>query len=332
MWWGYRSWVCIMSKKNEISALPERLDYDNLFKTVLQRYFWEALEIFLPALYEAADKTVAPEFLDQELQKVTFDLKEGANRTDLLARIKLKDGTRGLILCHLELQGEGGGDMPTRMYRYKQMIYLKHGEEPVGIAVATAPRPRNEKTSYSWERFGVRIAYDYINVSVAELEDSLLLAEDSRIGLVLYAAKCAYLSGNDESEKFRYLRLISNMWAERGWDKDDKRLILLAADYLINLKNEAYVKEMLAHMGSLKMKEEEREMYVSMFERGYTAKGKEEGRMEGRMEGRVEGSVEERAEIARNMLSKGFSANDILECTRMPREELDTLIKSWNMQ
>ena len=271
-----------MSEKNEISALPERIDYDNLFKTVTRRYFWEALEIFLPVLYEAADKTAAPEFLDKELQKVTFDLKEGVNRTDLLVKIKLKNGAGELILCHLELQhSEGRADMPTRMYKYKQMIYLKHGEEPVGIAVATTPRPRKEKASYSWERFGVRIAYDYINVKVVELEDNLLLTEDSRIGLVLYAAKCAYLSGSDEGEKFRYLRSISDMWAKRGWDKDDKRLILLAVDYLINLKNETYIKEIVEHIESLEMKKGEREMYVSIFERVYTARGEEKGRMEG---------------------------------------------------
>jgi hypothetical protein len=303
-----------MSKKDDISALPERLDYDNLLKTVLQRYFFEALKIFLPALYEAADKTAAPEFLNQEMQKVTFDLNEGPNRADLLVRLKLKNGANELILCHLEAQGEGGGDLPTRMYRYKQMIYLKHGEEPVGIAVITSPRPHREKASYSWGKFGVRIAYDYIHVDVTKLEDDVFLSEDSRIGLVLYAAKCAYLSGGDELKKYQYLRLISNLWAERGWGKDDKRLILLAIDYLINLKDEVYVKEMLTHIGSLKMKEEDKEMYVSMFERGYKAIGKEQGRME------------ERAEIVRTMLSKGFSANDILECTRMPREELDVLM------
>ncbi|MDR1982326.1 MAG: hypothetical protein LBQ08_00815, partial [Holosporaceae bacterium] len=87
------------------SEIPERLDYDNLFKTVMHRYFWEALKIILPALYEAADRSEEPEFLEQELQKVTFDLGEGANRTDLLVRIKLKNGSKELILSHLELQG-----------------------------------------------------------------------------------------------------------------------------------------------------------------------------------------------------------------------------------
>ena len=41
-----------MGKKNKISVPPERLDYDNLFKTVLKRHFWEALKIplFAPDL------------------------------------------------------------------------------------------------------------------------------------------------------------------------------------------------------------------------------------------------------------------------------------------
>jgi len=207
--------------------------------------------------------------------------------------------------------------MPTRMYRYKQMIYLKHGEEPVGIAILTAPRPRGEKSSYSWERFEVRVVYDYINVDVMKLEDEVFLAGDSRIGLVFYAAKCANLSGDDEGEKFRYLRLLSNLWAKHGWDKEDKRIILLAIDYLINLKNETYVKEMLVHISSLKMKEEDKEMYVSMFERGY----KEEGRIEGRMEGRIEG----RMEIAKKLLQRNRPIDEIIEDTTLTREEIENL-------
>jgi hypothetical protein len=294
------------------------MDYDNLFKTVLHRYFWEALKILIPELYEAANVGVTPVFLEQELQKITLDLGEGSNRTDLLVRLELKNGSRELILVHLEIQGEGGGDLAVRMYRYKQMIYLKYGEEPIGIAVVTEPRPHGEKTSYKWERFGVRVAYDYLNAAVIKLEDAVLLAEDNRIGIILYAAKCMWQSGNDERKKFRYLRGITNLWAERGWDRDDKRIILLAIDYLIKLKDESYAQRFVAHMESLSMNEEDREMYVSVFERVYTARGEEKGRTEGRMEGR--------AEIVKNMLKRGFSAKEILECTAMPRDELAALM------
>ena len=318
-----------MDKNDAAHGLPERLDYDNLFKTILRRYFWEALELFLPELYEAADRAAEPEFLEQELQKVTFDLEGGANQADLLTRIKLKSGANELILCHMEVQGEGGGDLPARMHRYRQMIYLKHEEEPIGIAVITAPRPKKEASSYLWERFRVKVSYEYINVDVMKLDDNVLLGNESRIGLVLYAAKCAALSGGNESEKFRYLRILSELWAERGWDKDDKRIILRAIEYLINLKDENYARDISAYVKSMKMKEDDKEMYVSVFEKVYKEEGRIEGllagRVEGRSEGRAEGRSEGSLEIAKNMLLDGLPLEKISQYTNLPLEKIESL-------
>ncbi|MDR1650143.1 MAG: hypothetical protein LBR71_07765 [Synergistaceae bacterium] len=298
----------------------ERFDYNNLWKTVLRRYFWDALEIFLPALYEAADRSQEPEFLEQELEKITLDLEGGPNRTDVLARIKLKGGGEELLLCHLEVQGKGGKDLPTRMYRYKQMIYLRYGKEPVGIVVITAPRPKREKTFYSSEQFGVKVSYEYANVVVMDLPDEALLSGENRIGLVLLALKAARKSGKDEGLKFRYLREISNLWAARGWNVEDKRILLIAVEYLIKLQDKYYSEQMIAHIKSLanSLKEEEKTMYTSIFERVH----KEEGRMEGRMEGRAEG----RAEVARNMLGDGLSVDKVTQYTRLPREEVERLL------
>jgi methylase of polypeptide subunit release factors len=149
------------------------------------------------------------------------------------------------------------------------------------------------------------VAYNYLNVPVIKLKDALLLSEDSRIGLVLYAAKCMWRSRNDESKKFQYLRKITTMWAERGWSRDDKRIILLVVDYLINLKDKSYAKEFVAHMESLKMNEEDKEMYVSVFERVY----KEEAL----------------AEVARSMLLDGISREKVSQYTHLPREEIEVL-------
>ncbi|MDR3164153.1 MAG: hypothetical protein LBU13_01080, partial [Synergistaceae bacterium] len=147
----------------EEASRIKRFDYDNLFKSVLKEYFWDALRIFLPALYNVADKNVPPKFLDNELKKVTFDLEGGANRSDMLAEIKLMDGGNELVLCHLEVQGEGGDDLPTRMMRYRDAIHLHYKKEPVGIAVITAQRPQDEKTFYSSDMFGVTVSYIYVN-------------------------------------------------------------------------------------------------------------------------------------------------------------------------
>ncbi|GHV26811.1 hypothetical protein FACS1894167_00770 [Synergistales bacterium] len=301
---------------------PERFDYDNLWKTVLHRYFWDALKIFLPDLYEASDRSQAPEFLEQELQKVTFDLPGGANRTDLLMGITLKNGDHSLILCHIEVQGEGGSDdIPTRMNRYREAIHLRYDQEPVGIAVITDSRPKSEKTFYRSEQFGIEAVYKYMNVVTANLEDDLLLSDSSRIGLVLYAAKYKQLSGDDDGKKFRYLRDISNLWIERGWDSEDKRIILLAAEYLLSLDDKNYAKQMVTHLESLvkSKNEEERIMYASIFERVYTEQGMEKGMEKGRLEGQTE--------VARNMLNKGFSIDNVLECTALHREEVERLLK-----
>ncbi|GHV28889.1 hypothetical protein FACS1894167_07080 [Synergistales bacterium] len=318
--------------EDDSSRHPERFDYDNLWKTVLHRYFWDALKIFLPDLYDASDKNRAPEFLEQELQKVTFNLEGGVNRTDLLIGIKLKNGNPSLILCHIEVQGEGGGDIPTRMKRYGEAIHLLRGQEPVGIAVITDKRPKDEKTFYCSEQFGVRAIYEYVNVVIADLEDTLLLSGDNQIGLVLYAAKYKQVSGDDEREKFRYLRDISNMWAERRWEAADKRIVLLAVEYLLSLKSEDYAEQALDYLESLVKysSEEERVMYTSIFERVYTKRGMERGMeqgMERGMEqGMKKGRVEGRAEVARNMLNDGLPVEKVVQYTKLPREEVEGLL------
>lgn len=289
---------------------PDRLDYDNLFKTVMRRYFWDGLKIFNPALYADADTSKEPEFLEQELEKIVFDLEKGANRTDLLIRVPLKNGEEEWILAHLELQGEGGEHLPTRMNRYRAMIYLRYDVEPVAIAVLTSSRPNNEARSYVSDRYGTRVIYEYKNVDVRELDDDSLLTGDNRIALILYAAKRAQESKNDEGRKFRYLRDISNIWAERGWSNEDKRIIMMSIEYLINLRDSDYTQQMLKYFETLE-KEGKIVEYTTIAERGYMARGVEEGRKEGKLE------------VAANMLKNGLPVEDVVKFTNLSRSEIE---------
>jgi hypothetical protein len=332
----------------------DRLDADNLYKTILKEYFWDALVSFMPNLYEAADRNVPPVPLDEELQKVTFDLDGGASRADLLMSVTLAGGGEEYLLCHVEVQGEGGGDLPLRMYRYKEAIHLLYGKEPAGIAVITARRPRGEKTAYSSDVFGVRVSYDYKNFFVLETPDDELLSGENKVGLFLYAAKCAYESGGDEGEKFRYLRHISDMWNDRGWDARDKRLILEAVEYLINLTDEDYARQIVTYVKNLKMSEEDREMHVSVFERVYKAEGREEGMREGMQEGMREGMQKGmregmqkgkqkgiqkgkreglregiyagKKEMAKNLLARGVSPDIVAESSGLSRDDIKALM------
>lgn len=311
-----------MTQNNDEPKIsPERISYDNLFKTVLHRYFWDGLEIFSPALHADADTSKEPEFMEQELEKVAYDHERGPDRTDLLVRVPMKNGSEQWLICHLELQHYGGGNLPERMNRYRALIYLKHGVEPVAIAVLTAPRPKNEPCSYAFARYDTRIVYEYGNIDVRSLDDDALLSGNNRIALILYAAKRAQESKDDEGKKFRYLRDISNIWAGRGWPAEEKRVIMLSIEYLINLKDHDYARQMAGHF---KMLEKEGHVveYVTIAERVYKAEGWEKGRVEGMEKGREEGIEEGKLEVALTMLRSGVPMDDIVKYTGISRDEV----------
>ena len=287
-----------------------RQDYDNLLKTVIHRFFWDGLKLFLPELYEAADRETPAKALDKELAKVTFDIEDGADRVDMLEEIRLADGSAGYVICHLELQGGSSGGLPARMMFYRDAIHLLHKKEPVGIAVITGRRQGRGHDFYASELFGVKVSYEYQNFFLLDTDDRILLAEDNRVGLVLYAAKCTHKSGKDEAEKLQYLRHISDLWNTRGWEPKDKRLILLAVDYLLKLSDKGLRKAYAEHLRKLEMKEGDREMYQSMIE-----------------EVALEEYIQENTlKIAKNFLSDGISPEVISKNTGLSVEEVKTLL------
>ncbi|MDR3280902.1 MAG: hypothetical protein LBT23_10350 [Synergistaceae bacterium] len=161
---------------------------------------------------------------------------------------------------------------------------------------------------------GGGVTYNYKNFFVTDTPDEILLSGENRIGLVLYAAKCAYRSGKDEAEKFRYLRHISDLWNERGWSAEEKRDILEAIEYLIHLTDEDYKRQIVEHVENLKMSGEDREMYKSIFEEVYTERGRQDGERK------------KAVEIAKNLLSHGISPDIIAESSGLSKTEIQALM------
>jgi predicted transposase/invertase (TIGR01784 family) len=171
------------------------------------------------------------------------------------------------------------------------------------------------------------VNYEYVNVVVANLDDELLLAGENRVGFVLYAAKRAAKCGGDDGKKFRYLREITVLWAQRGWPAEEKRIILLAIEHLLRLDSEYYVNQFVEHMETLtESLKEEKDMYVSAFERVYTARGREQGLEEGLEEGMEKGIVQGMEKVARNMLSDGMPVDKVTQYTNLPREKIEALL------
>ncbi|MDR1740960.1 MAG: hypothetical protein LBR38_03825, partial [Synergistaceae bacterium] len=82
--------------KKQAKSRKERIRHDLLWKELLTLLLFEALEVFFPALHEAADTEVPPRFVNVELR--VPGLYRGQKIADLLAEVTLKGGDVACVL------------------------------------------------------------------------------------------------------------------------------------------------------------------------------------------------------------------------------------------
>src|SRR5690606_31472660 len=104
-------------------------DYDSPWKEALALYFREFLQLLQPELHSQIDWSVAPTFLDKELQAISHDAANGKRLADKLVLVRLRriDAPELWLLIHIEVQGgritnRGLQDMARRMYQYSHRI------------------------------------------------------------------------------------------------------------------------------------------------------------------------------------------------------------------
>ncbi|MCL1874667.1 MAG: hypothetical protein FWF87_00225 [Synergistaceae bacterium] len=123
---------------------------------------------------------------------------------------------------------------------------------------------RKEERFYSHSHFGTEIVYRYNNLILADLEDEELQISDNPIDLAFYAAKCA-LRAKEEMQKFKYLRTLLELLAERGWSREDKWDLLLFLERIIDLRDMELEMKYIEYRNQLN--KEGKIMYIPLGER-----------------------------------------------------------------
>src|SRR3954471_16572248 len=91
-----------------------RMDHDRLFKQLLQTFFLEFVELFLPEIYAYLDPT-SIEFLDKE---IFTDIVSGErHEVDLVVKCRFR-GRETFFLIHIENESSARGTISKRMFRY----------------------------------------------------------------------------------------------------------------------------------------------------------------------------------------------------------------------
>ena len=302
-------------KNREGLAKQIRFKYDDFYKNLIGRFFWNLLDMVLPDLYTDADTNRDYEFLDKEFSDILNagdpKILNNPRFADYVIKVPMKNGGEEWLILHAEIQGKKGGDLPTRMYHYKSLIFAHYMREPVALAIITDKRPFCEASSYSHSRYGTKTVYEYNNLVIMDLDDDYLLSSSNPLALAFYAAKSA-LRAKKEYEKYNYLYTLAGLLAKRGWSMNDKRDLLLYIERILNLKDITLIKQYWDYRQQLD--KEGKIVYE------YFLKDIEEEMAEQR------GMERGKEEMARNLLAKGISPDIIAQSAGLPVEKIQNLM------
>jgi hypothetical protein len=315
----------VMTKKTNVSAVieaaenefaqMERFDADSYWKELIDRFAWPLIQLALPELYEAADTRKKPKPLDKEFRDIlnTGDPKihKHPHYADFILEIPMKHGMPQWIILHFEIQGRRGGDLNVRMYHYKSAIFFHYKREPVALAIITHKRPKREADHYEHSHFGTESVYRYNRLVLAELDDDALLADPNPMGILLYAAKNA-LRTRAERQKYNYLRTAMDCLAERGWNRKDKRDLMLFIERIVRLRDEELIAQYNEHWE--KLDKEGKIMYIPLMEREKAKKLFQSGIEKGK------------EDMARDLLRRGVEPDVIAESAGLSLEKIQALV------
>ncbi len=279
-------------------------DYDGAWKEALDEYFEEFVALLYPSIHAEIDWARGYEFLDNELQQISPESETGQRRADRLVKVWRKDGTEAWVLIHVEVQSQKDPTFAERMYVYNYRIFDRYHRRVASLAVLGDERPHWRPSRFEQELWGCRTVFEFPVVKLtdyrerwAELEES-----DNPFATVVMAhLKTQETKGSEEKRKRWKFALIRRMY-ERGYSKDDVRILFRFIDWLMQLP-EAAEREIWQRV---KEYEEVTQMpYVTSVERFGFQRGLKEGRVLGLKEGQAKGRREGLLEGMREGLLKG---------------------------
>jgi hypothetical protein len=279
--------------------LKLKTEYDAAWKATLETFLPACIELTFPRFAALIDWSVAPEFLDTELQEIVRGSETGRKRVDKLIKVQRRDGAAELLLIHVEVQSQRDDELPSRMFRYLCRILDRFGQPPVSLAILADPQPRWHPGPYAFSLAGMSLVFQYASCKLAELDLTPWIAAGNPVARVIEAHRLA--QGTTRKPKARRsgkLGLVRTL-LESGMGDAEIREVMRLVHWLLALPEEEELgfRKDVKHMeASMQTKRR------STYERIVWEEGRDEGRVEGLNEGRMEGRMEGRLVAGRELL------------------------------
>jgi hypothetical protein len=161
------------------------IDHDRLFKELIQTFFWEFIELFLPEVLEYVE-TDTLTFLPEE---IFTDVTSGDKRKiDLLAQVK-QEGQDSYFLIHLENQAYNQKEFERRMFHYFARLDAKYLLPIFPIVIFSYDEPKRPEKSQYTVNFPNRkvLEFNYFAIQLNNLKWRNFLNQPNPVAAALMA-------------------------------------------------------------------------------------------------------------------------------------------------
>ena len=268
-----------MVKKQK--KLRERA-FDESWKLVLEKYFWECLDFYFPKISEQIEKQRGYVFLDQELQRISPKSDSKKRRVDKLAKVYLKDKTEIWVLIHIEVQTYREEEFARRMYSYHYRIWDKYEKPVASLAILADNNSKFCPKEFSLKAFGQEfMQFRFLVSKIWDWKDKEkeLEKNPSIFAIVTLASLKAYEENFHSRAEWKLL--LTKMLYERGYSQKEVFNLYYFLDGIMVLPDPLEIQ----YNNEIILLEKETTMpYITTAERIGIREGKREGKIEGKIE------------------------------------------------
>jgi len=255
--------------------------HDQLFKSLLDRFFGDFVRIVLPGEASRLDLERAQFHRDEYFT----DVQQGKRRLlDVVAEVRRSDDRSRSVLVHVEIEARARGRaMGRRMWRYAMVLRLRHGKPVLPIVLYVRGGSACAEAVTVDDHLGERhlASFTYAAFGLSRCDAGVYLDRPEPLAPAL-AALMHPGSWSPAEHKLRCLRRIARLRI----DEAARYLLVNCVESYLQLEGES--REEYERLLAREPTQEVSTMQMT-YEQKVEAKAMKRGREEGREEGRVEG-------------------------------------------
>ena len=285
------------------------------------------LDIIFQAIFgEVGSENITKDFLEKilnrKIEKITLDKNPVLRRElkdDKLGILDIITELDGREKCNIEMQLIDKNNIIERMLYYWAKIYtkqIKAGENydklerTIVILIADFKIKGLEELTY----------YSRWKIMETRSVKKIILTEKFELDIM----ELSKIRGKEEEKDqlLDWLMFLENPESERVARKmEENKNLKEAVEKLDRISEDEKMQRII------ELREKARRDEHAIYSKGVDD-GIEKGIKEGVEQGKIEGAKEEKIQIAKNMLQRGFSKQEIMDITGLTRKEIEELISN----